>query len=105
MDLGWFLSNITDWQNGPLAIWSGGLEYLWRDHWWFLGIVYIYFRRNDLKMAPWLDIVGVVLPLAQAIGRWANYHQSRIIRYTHQHYRGEFLLTVKIEQVNLFKFD
>ena len=24
-------------------------------------------------MLPWLDIAGVVLPLAQAIGRWANY--------------------------------
>jgi len=34
---------------------------------------YIYMRRNKLEMAYWMDIAGVALPLAQAIGRWANF--------------------------------
>jgi phosphatidylglycerol:prolipoprotein diacylglycerol transferase len=31
------------------------------------------FPDDGMPMAPWLDIAGVVLPLAQAIGRFANY--------------------------------
>ncbi|MAU13021.1 MAG: hypothetical protein CL607_24600 [Anaerolineaceae bacterium] len=31
------------------------------------------FPDEGIPMLPWLDIAGVVLPLAQAIGRWANY--------------------------------
>ncbi|MCY4106686.1 MAG: prolipoprotein diacylglyceryl transferase [Chloroflexi bacterium] len=30
-------------------------------------------REAPLPLAEWLDIAGVVLPLGQAIGRWANY--------------------------------
>jgi phosphatidylglycerol:prolipoprotein diacylglycerol transferase len=71
-DTGWFFQNITNLQNGPLAIWSGGLS--------IFGAVlggmaggYIYLRRNDLNVGYWLDIAGVALPLGQAIGRWANF--------------------------------
>lgn len=31
------------------------------------------FPAQGMNMAPWLDIAGVTLPLAQAIGRWANF--------------------------------
>jgi len=31
------------------------------------------FPASGLPLLPWLDIAGVVLPLAQFIGRWANY--------------------------------
>jgi len=31
------------------------------------------FPAEGIDIVPWLDIVGVVMPLAQAIGRWANY--------------------------------
>lgn len=31
------------------------------------------FPNEGIDIVPWLDIVGVVMPLAQAIGRWANY--------------------------------
>ncbi len=31
------------------------------------------FPAEGMDMAPWLDIAGVALPLAQAIGRWANF--------------------------------
>ena len=72
MDTGWFLQNIGNLQNGPLAIWSGGLG--------IFGAVLggmlranIYFRRNKLSVPYWLDIAGVAIPVGQAIGRWANY--------------------------------
>lgn len=31
------------------------------------------FPDEGIAMLPWLDIAGVTLPLAQAIGRWANF--------------------------------
>ncbi len=72
MDFAWFMQHFTDLQNGPLAIWSGGLSIFGAVIGGFGG-AYIYFRRNHVALAPWLDIAGVALPLAQAIGRWANY--------------------------------
>jgi phosphatidylglycerol:prolipoprotein diacylglycerol transferase len=71
-DLSWFLNNITNLQDGPLAIWSGGLGIWGAVLGGMLGM-WLYVRRNKLEMAYWLDIAGVVLPLAQAIGRWANF--------------------------------
>lgn len=72
MDTAWFLQNFTNLQNGPLAIWSGGLGIFGAVLGGLLG-AYIYLRRNRLSIGHWLDIAGVVLPLGQAIGRWANY--------------------------------
>lgn len=69
---GWFLQNIGDLTNGPLAIWSGGLSIFGAVLGGFIG-VYIYARRNKLALGPWLDIAAVALPLGQAIGRWANF--------------------------------
>lgn len=71
-DTAWFFQNITDLQNGPLAIWSGGLSIFGAVIGGFLG-AYIYIRRNKLSLPYWLDVAGVALPLGQAIGRWANY--------------------------------
>jgi phosphatidylglycerol---prolipoprotein diacylglyceryl transferase len=68
----WFLQNISDLQNGPLAIWSGGLG-IWGAVLGGLLGAYIYLRRNKLPVGPWLDIAAVVLPIGQAIGRWANF--------------------------------
>jgi prolipoprotein diacylglyceryl transferase len=141
-NLGWFLQNIGDLQNGPLAIWSGGLgiwgavlggllgvwlyfgplhnrivrivEKIWRP---IVGLIAIgaialgasngstgvlivgvvvlviivlsyiprvrkvlgldepgvQFPETGMPIGPWLDIAAVVVPLAQAIGRWANF--------------------------------
>ncbi len=71
-DTAWFLQNITNLQQGPLAIWSGGLSIFGAVLGGFLG-AYIYVKRNKLALGPWLDIAAVVLPLGQAIGRWANW--------------------------------
>jgi phosphatidylglycerol:prolipoprotein diacylglycerol transferase len=72
MNAGWFLQNITNLENGPLAIWSGGLSIFGAVLGGSLG-AYIYLRRNKLPIGPWLDIAAVGLPLGQAIGRWANF--------------------------------
>lgn len=72
MDLSWFLQNITNLQNGPLAIWSGGLSIFGAVLGGFGG-AYIYLRRNKLPLGLWVDLAGVCLPLGQAIGRWANF--------------------------------
>lgn len=71
-DTAWFLQNITDLQNGPLAIWSGGLSIFGAVLGGLLG-AYLYVRRNKLSLGFWLDIAAVALPLGQAIGRWANF--------------------------------
>lgn len=71
-DASWFFQNITNWQQGPLAIWSGGLNIFGAVLGGLLG-AYIYIKRNKLALGPWLDIAAVALPLGQAIGRWANY--------------------------------
>ncbi|MBA3871844.1 MAG: prolipoprotein diacylglyceryl transferase, partial [Anaerolineae bacterium] len=71
-DANWFLQNISNLQQGPLAIWSGGLNIFGAVVGGLLG-AYIYIRRNKLALGPWLDIAAVALPLGQAIGRWANF--------------------------------
>lgn len=71
-DTAWMLQNITNLQNGPLAIWSGGLSIFGAVAGGFLG-AYIYIRRNKLALGAWLDIAAVALPIGQAIGRWANW--------------------------------
>ncbi len=71
-DTAWMLQNFGNLQNGPLAIWSGGLGIYGAVLGGLLG-AYLYFRRHRLPVGYWLDIAGVVLPLGQAIGRWANF--------------------------------
>jgi phosphatidylglycerol:prolipoprotein diacylglycerol transferase len=68
----WMLQNFFDLQNGAIAIWTGGLGIWGAVIGGFLG-AYLYIRRNKLPLGEWMDIAAVVLPLGQAIGRWANY--------------------------------
>lgn len=71
-DTAWFFQNFFNFQDGAIAIWSGGLHIFGAFLGGLLGVL-LYLRANRLPMAPWLDIGAVVLPLGQAIGRWANY--------------------------------
>ncbi len=71
-DTAWFLQNFFNLQEGAIAIWSGGLSIFGALLGGGIG-VYIYMRRNKLPMGVWLDIAAVAIPLAQFIGRWANY--------------------------------
>ncbi len=55
-----------------LKIWEGGLAI----HGAVLGgaiAAAIYLPRRRQPFWPWADVAGVVLPLAQAIGRWGNF--------------------------------
>lgn len=71
-DTAWYFANFFNTDGGAIAIWTGGLSIFGAVIGGFLG-AYIYIRRNKLKLPAWLDIAGIVLPLGQAIGRWANY--------------------------------
>ena len=68
LSLDYFISN-------PLAvfmIWQGGLSI----HGAFLGGVIfglLYMKKKKLNFFPYADIVSLVLPLGQAIGRWGNF--------------------------------
>lgn len=71
-DTAWYFENFFNTDNGAIAIWSGGLSIFGAVLGGLLG-AYIYLRRNKLQTGLWLDLAAVVLPLGQAIGRWANY--------------------------------
>lgn len=66
------LDYLLDLNNGPLAIWSGGLSIFGAVLGGFIGLVW-YARSHDLPMSIWADRAVISLPLAQGIGRWGNY--------------------------------
>lgn len=74
---------IIDWQyfsrhlDRIFYIWQGGLAI----HGAIIGgaiAVYLWYRLKKKNIWPWLDIIAVALPLAQAIGRWGNYFNSEL---------------------------
>jgi phosphatidylglycerol:prolipoprotein diacylglycerol transferase len=71
-DRAYYYSNFFDLNNGAIAIWSGGLSIFGAVLGGLLGTL-LYLRRNRLPVAPWLDIAAISLPVAQSIGRWANF--------------------------------
>lgn len=71
-DRAWYYRNFFDLDNGAIAIWSGGLSIFGALLGGIIG-AYIYLRKNGLPIPAWLDIAAIVVPLGQAIGRWANY--------------------------------
>jgi phosphatidylglycerol:prolipoprotein diacylglycerol transferase len=58
-------------------IWQGGLGLIGGIIGGLLGFG-IYLKRVGSKLSEWLDIAGVVIPLAQAIGRWGNFFNQEI---------------------------
>lgn len=66
------LDYLLDLNNGPLAIWSGGLSIFGAVLGGAIGLV-IYARGNNLAIFKWSDRAVLGLPLAQAMGRWGNY--------------------------------
>lgn len=72
-DTWWLLTHPFDLNDGPLAIWNGGLGIYGAVLGGLLG-VYLYARRAKLADFPtWLDMGIIGVPLGQAIGRWGNY--------------------------------
>lgn len=72
-DTAWMLSNFFDLNDGPLAIWTGGLGIYGGVIGGLVGIL-LYARYHKLKnVLEWIDIAAMALPLGHAIGRWGNY--------------------------------
>ena len=71
-DRAFYFENVFDLNNGAIAIWSGGLSIFGAVLGGLLG-AFIYLYKNKLPVSPWLDLAAIVIPLSQAIGRWANY--------------------------------
>ena len=73
VDWPYFSHHLTE----VLYIWQGGLAI----HGALIGglaALIIWCRRHRQSPWAWLDIIAVVLPLAQAIGRWGNYFNSEL---------------------------
>ncbi|MCB9451272.1 MAG: prolipoprotein diacylglyceryl transferase [Anaerolineaceae bacterium] len=76
MDTAWFLQNFGDLQNGPLAIWSGGLSIFGAVLGGFLG-AYLYFSRwhnpltNFISRWWWIPtgIIGILVAIAGITGQ------------------------------------
>ena len=60
-----------------LAIWNGGLGIWGGIIGGMLGAT-IYLKRKKQKIMPWLNLVGVVLPLGQFLGRLGNFFNQEI---------------------------
>jgi phosphatidylglycerol:prolipoprotein diacylglycerol transferase len=60
-----------------IEIWNGGLGIIGAI---IVGgiavLIYLKFRKHEIL--PWLDIIAVALPLAQSIGRWANFFNQEL---------------------------
>jgi phosphatidylglycerol:prolipoprotein diacylglycerol transferase len=71
-DTAWYLSHFFDLENGPLAVWTGGMSVFGGALGGGLGII-LYGYRHKLDIFSWMDLAAASLPLGQAIGRWGNY--------------------------------
>ncbi len=58
-------------------IWNGGLG-IWGALIGGIFGVLIYLRKKRENLLYWLDVLSVVLPLGQAIGRWGNFFNNEI---------------------------
>jgi phosphatidylglycerol---prolipoprotein diacylglyceryl transferase len=55
-----------------LVIWNGGLGIYGGILGGAIG-VYLYARRNNQPILPWLDVIAPAMILGQGIGRWGNF--------------------------------
>lgn len=58
-------------------IWDGGLGILGAILGGAVGIS-VYLKIKGKKILPWLDLISVVMPLGQSIGRWGNFFNKEI---------------------------
>lgn len=67
--------NWASFKDDPAAIfriWEGGMA-IYGGIALAIGGMYIYTRRKKMPLAPFLDIAGLALLIAQSIGRWGNF--------------------------------
>lgn len=80
--------------NNPIKIfeiWNGGLGIFGALIGGLLGTV-IYLKIKRQNIPEWLDIVGLVLPLGQTIGRWGNFFNHELYPYFLYESALDFLL-------------
>lgn len=58
-------------------IWDGGLGILGAILGGAFGVS-VYLKIKGKKILPWLDLISVVMPLGQSIGRWGNFFNKEI---------------------------
>jgi len=61
-------------------IWHGGLGIWGALAGGFLGAV-VYLKIKNEKILPWIDVISVVVPLGQAVGRWGNFFNKEIFGF------------------------
>jgi phosphatidylglycerol---prolipoprotein diacylglyceryl transferase len=74
-----------------LYIWHGGLGIYGAIFGGLFGAV-LYLRYKKERVWPWLDIVAVIMPLAQTIGRFGNYFNNEILPYAFYESGANFIL-------------
>ena len=84
-----------------LMVWQGGLGIFGAVLFGLLGLV-VYLKYKQEKILGWLDIAGVAMPLAQAIGRWGNYFNRELLPYAIYESAATFLLFLIL--LGLWKF-
>ena len=62
------------------AIWQGGVGIFGALIGGLLALTF-YLKKQNQDVLPWLDVIAVPIPLAQAIGRWGNYFNKEILPY------------------------
>jgi phosphatidylglycerol---prolipoprotein diacylglyceryl transferase len=65
-----------------IKVWQGGMGILGGILFGVLGIL-LYLKTKKEHVFSWLDIAGVVTPLAQGIGRWGNHFNAELLPYAY----------------------
>ena len=60
-----------------IELWNGGLGIWGAIAGGTIGAT-IYLKTKRKKILPWLDVLSVVVPLGQAVGRWGNFFNKEI---------------------------
>lgn len=75
---------ITDWNYYAeypvkvLFIWNGGLGIFGALFGGLIcSVLFLHLKKESVR--PWLNILGVVFPLGQSIGRWGNFFNAEIL--------------------------
>ena len=74
-----------------LQTWRGGMGIVGGLVGGFLGFT-MYLKLRQQSMKRWLDVAGLCLPLAQAIGRWGNYFNRELLPYALYESAADMLL-------------